>query len=506
MDAAGNLVGTTLQGGSFNGGTAFKVSPSIYPVTITSAPNPATAGQALGLQVDAVGRTTGGTLQLFNGSTLVGTTNITPGKPGQFLFDDAETVGIGTFTLTVYFTATNPFQGKGSGTLVQTVIAPDVAMTDGTNTFSGNQTVTGSLTATSLFGNGAGILDLNPANLGAGTAGISITGNAATATVAGTLAGPTTQCGTNMFATGIATNGNANCLQPASTNLSDRATLIFNNQANVLTGGKLTLAPSAPGYASLNIPNTGMLPVSLARGDFWLTTADTHLKFVDNTNTVQSLAFLTDVIGEGSTLLGSANIFTGSNTFSQIIQGNISGNAATATTAATAATATTALTATTATTAVTAATAGSLAATPTQCGANSFATGIAANGNANCAQPVSTGQILFSSSGIPVWNGAYLGVAAPNLLESSIEQITAISGVITGVQCYLQAAPSKGGSVTFTVRVNGASTAAACTIAAGSTKGSVTGLNISFAAGNLLDILVSGNTLAPASVAIGIAP
>ena len=43
------------------------------------------------------------------------------------------------------------------------------------------------------------------------------TGNAATATA---LAGNPTQCGTNNWATGISTGGNANCLQPAFANLS----------------------------------------------------------------------------------------------------------------------------------------------------------------------------------------------------------------------------------------------------------------------------------------------
>jgi hypothetical protein len=50
---------------------------------------------------------------------------------------------------------------------------------------------------------------------------------------------------------------------------------------------------------------------------------------------------------------------------------------------------------------ISATTAGALAATPTQCGANNFATGIAASGNANCSQPafsnlsgvISTGQL-----------------------------------------------------------------------------------------------------------------
>jgi hypothetical protein len=45
-------------------------------------------------------------------------------------------------------------------------------------------TLTGDLTAPNFSGNGSGLTSLNPANLSAGTAGINITGNAATATSA----------------------------------------------------------------------------------------------------------------------------------------------------------------------------------------------------------------------------------------------------------------------------------------------------------------------------------
>jgi uncharacterized repeat protein (TIGR03803 family) len=525
MDSSGNLYGTTANGGNSNCtggcGTVFELvnSSGTYTENVLynfpGAESEDGANPYAGLLLDSLGNLYGTTVN--GGANNLGAIfKLSPNSPGSYSesvlysFTGADgaqpSAGLIMDASGNLYGATTSGGALGYGTvfeLSQTSQSNSgFAVTNGNNTFTGNQTVNGTLTATTLDGNGSGLTNLNTADLSAGTAGINVSGNASTASVAGALAGPTTQCGTNMFAIGIAANGNANCSQPASTNLSDHSSLVFNNQGNIFTGGKLTLSPSTAGYASLNVPNSGPIPTVAARGDLWLTTADTHLKFLDNTNTTQSLAFLSDVTGEGSTLLGSNNIFTGSNTFSQIINGNISGNAATATSATTASTATSALTATTASSA---ATAGALAATPTQCGANMFATGIAANGNANCAQPSSTSQILFSSSGIPVWNGAYLGVAAPNLLESSIQQITAVGGLITGMQCYSQVAP-KSSSLTFTVRINGASSTAVCTVAAGSTKGSVTGLNISFAVGNLLDILVTGNTLAAASVAVGIAP
>ena len=51
----------------------------------------------------------------------------------------------------------------------------------GGNTFSGNQAVNGKVTANSFSGDGSSLLNLNPANLALGTAGINITGTAASA-------------------------------------------------------------------------------------------------------------------------------------------------------------------------------------------------------------------------------------------------------------------------------------------------------------------------------------
>jgi hypothetical protein len=145
--------------------------------------------------------------------------------------------------------------------------------------------------------------------------------------------------------------------------------------------------------------------------------------------------------GSGLTLLNPANLSAGTASI------NITGNASTATTA---------MMASSATTAASAGTAGALAATPTQCGSGTFATGISANGNANCAA-ASLGaatQILFGSAGLPVLSGGFMGISAPSLIEASVEQIVAISGHITGMRCYSQLAP-KGGSETFTLRQRG---------------------------------------------------
>jgi hypothetical protein len=158
-----------------------------------------------------------------------------------------------------------------------------------------------------------------------------------------------------------------------------------------------------------------------------------------------------------------------------------------------------------------------LAAAPTQCGANNFATGIAAKGNAPCLQPASTNlsdsrslvrttQLFFSSAGSNAPTGWFVGAAGTSSSESNVQQITAIGGHITAVDCYSHTAPTASGA-TYTLRKNEASLTAVCSVAAGSKKGSVAGLRISFAAGDLLDILVGGpNTDRPVSVALAVTP
>ena len=64
---------------------------------------------------------------------------------------------------------------------------------------------------------------------------------------------------------------------------------------NTFTGGAQTLAPSAAGYASLNVPNSSTAPSTPAVGDVWLSNADGHLQFQDASNATQSLAFASDV-------------------------------------------------------------------------------------------------------------------------------------------------------------------------------------------------------------------
>jgi hypothetical protein len=125
----------------------------------------------------------------YNGSTALGTQLLNSGQT-TLVIEDADALGVGTVVITAQYQPDTNGYAPSSGTFNQSVNEPGVAVTNGNNTLTGNQTVNGALTATSLSGNGAGLTGLNPANLSAGTAATSITGNAATATTAGMSGGP----------------------------------------------------------------------------------------------------------------------------------------------------------------------------------------------------------------------------------------------------------------------------------------------------------------------------
>jgi hypothetical protein len=118
----------------------------------------------------------------FNGNqTVNGTVTAT-----SFVGNGSGLTGVGTIT---GVSAGSGLAGGGTNGNVALAVDSTVARTNGPNMFSGSQTVNGALAATSLSGNGAALTSLTPANIAAGTAGINITGAAASATNAANLAG-----------------------------------------------------------------------------------------------------------------------------------------------------------------------------------------------------------------------------------------------------------------------------------------------------------------------------
>jgi uncharacterized repeat protein (TIGR03803 family) len=148
-DGAGNLYGTTTQGGSPCGvpgcGVFFSIDPSNHESVIYSF----TGGSD--------GSTPVAALLLDPAGNLYGTTS----QGGSCAFP-----GCGT----VFEYQMNDYS--------------NFALLNGNNIFNGNQTVNGLVSASMFSGNGGGITNINPGNIAAGTANISILGNAATATTA----------------------------------------------------------------------------------------------------------------------------------------------------------------------------------------------------------------------------------------------------------------------------------------------------------------------------------
>ncbi|MGD1100849.1 MAG: hypothetical protein ABSA59_02190, partial [Terriglobia bacterium] len=286
-----------------------------------------------------------------------------------------------------------------------------------------------------------------PASIASNTSG-----TAATATA---LASSPTQCGSNNWATGISTSGNANCLQPGFSNLAGSLAL---GQTPLTTAGDFLFTNSTPALARLPIGGTnqflgisGGLPAwiqptfsnlsgtaAVSQGGTGQTSAaaafnalsplttegDLHY-YHSSSNTRMAIGgantFLTSngtdpswgsLTGAGfgsqtaNNFLAAPNGSSGNPSFRGLvaadlpasITSNTSGNAATATALATA---------------------------PSQCTGSAFALGIAASGNANCIGSQTANAVYAApngSSGAP----AFRALAASDL------PTIAISGGGTG--------------------------------------------------------------------------
>ena len=70
---------------------------------------------------------------------------------------------------------------------------------------------------------------------------------------------------------------------------------------NLYTAGKQTLAASTNAAASMNVP-AGAAPTTAVVGDLYTVTGpDSHLQFMDQTSTVQELAFVSDITAANAT-------------------------------------------------------------------------------------------------------------------------------------------------------------------------------------------------------------
>jgi len=171
MDTSGNLYGTTVAGGANSLGTVFSIthfaSPNATTASLVSSPNPVGAGFPVSFTA-TVSSSNGfptGTVVLSNSLGTVGTSGPLVCGAATVNFDDALTLGIGTTAITATFKPAGPDYSSSVAVMSQTVNEPGVVLTNGNNTLTGNDTIAGTVSATNLVGNGAGLTGVNASGL-----------------------------------------------------------------------------------------------------------------------------------------------------------------------------------------------------------------------------------------------------------------------------------------------------------------------------------------------------
>ncbi len=310
--AVGNGIAVGGAPGWFNGqGAAFVFlqSGASWYAQATMTTSDYGAGHSVALDTNtgaiAVGATGGsGAAYVFspNGDgTWVQKAQLMPSDGGaNDLFGYSVSVSGLTFLTgsPLHLVGLNPSQGAAY--VFGTESSQQFASLNGDNTFNGNQTVNGNVTANDLIGNGYSLTDLNAASIAMGTANINIMGNATTATnsMHATVADNATIAASANYAINSAKLGGVDASNFARVDVP-----------NTLQA-KITLSPSTPASASLNIPNTGTAPTNPQPGDVWVTNDDKHVLFQDKTGTTQQLAFAADIAAQDSQFLTTAESYT----------------------------------------------------------------------------------------------------------------------------------------------------------------------------------------------------
>lgn len=106
---------------------------------------------------------------------------------GNNTYDGNQTV-LGNVTANSFFGSGAGLTGVNAANL-NGISGTSYARLDIDNSFAGNQSFNGAVAASAFSGNGAGLTNLSPASINAGTAGINITGTAQAAINAGNLGG-----------------------------------------------------------------------------------------------------------------------------------------------------------------------------------------------------------------------------------------------------------------------------------------------------------------------------
>src|SRR6266700_4245853 len=171
MDSSGNLYGTTLFGGAKSVGMVFELTNLSGPAqatttTLAFSANPTTAGNPVVLTASVTssfGLPTG-TAAFFSGSTAMGTQPVVCGG-AALTVEDSESAGVCPNTITAQYTPAVPAFAASSTSRSLTINESGVVLTSGNNTLTGNQTINGTVSATSFIGDGSGLNNVTASGL-----------------------------------------------------------------------------------------------------------------------------------------------------------------------------------------------------------------------------------------------------------------------------------------------------------------------------------------------------
>jgi uncharacterized repeat protein (TIGR03803 family) len=167
-DPSGNIYATTNQGGTNGTGSVFEFLPAsgaanLTSMTLAASVAAAIAGEPVQLTASILSPSSvppSGSVTFSEGGTVLGTIGTTTGScsaVSTLTISDAEALGIGTYALTAYYTPSASSLASSTATISETVNESGVALTVGGNSLSGNQMITGTVSATSFVGNGSGL-------------------------------------------------------------------------------------------------------------------------------------------------------------------------------------------------------------------------------------------------------------------------------------------------------------------------------------------------------------
>jgi uncharacterized repeat protein (TIGR03803 family) len=184
-DTAGNLYGTTWDGGVNGGGTVFRLATSVTTTTLASSPNPSSYNQPV-IFTATVSGTNGiptGSVTFYNGTTSLGTGTLTSGI--ATFNPSTSALPVGSNSITGVYSGDSNNAGSTSPAAIQTVnkASPIVTLSCSPNPAAVGQSVTCTVAASGQYGgtptgnvtfyNGTEMLATRP--LGGGTASYSTT-------------------------------------------------------------------------------------------------------------------------------------------------------------------------------------------------------------------------------------------------------------------------------------------------------------------------------------------